>query len=433
MAVMEVRPPVHPVAEALDTIGVALDDAGGAACWSLPDEQLESLVAEANRLEGRLQELGLRLTAEADRRRVSTRKGASSTRAWLRRELRLTPTAAKQRMVLASALADRLELTRQALAAGDLTGEHAQVIVKVLDTLPASLDRVVRERAERQLISWCREFDPREVARLGRRLWEVIDPDGADAHESKLLDKQERDAKRQRHLSFGSDGLGSFRLVGRFDPESAAVIAAALDGLAKPLPSTADGPDPRTPGERYADAFTELCRRQLASGDLPTRGGEKPQIVVTMGLDRLRNSVGSGLLDSGERLSPQTVRKLACDAQVLPALLGTDAQPLDLGRSSRTFTPAQRRALGLRDGNGCAFPGCDRPLVWCDGHHIRHWIDGGPTDLANGILLCCYHHTTIHLGDWIIQLAADGKPHFIPPTWIDPAQKPLRNTIHTLG
>jgi hypothetical protein len=205
-----------------------------------------------------------------------------------------------------------------------------------------------------------------------------------------------------------------------------------LDPLAKPLPSTADGPDPRSPGQRYADALVEVCRRQLAAGDLPTQGGERPQVVITMDLAQLREKIGSGLLDTADRLSPEVVRKLACDAQIVPAVLGTDGQPLDLGRAARTFTPAQRRAMGLRDGCGCAFPGCDRPMAWCDGHHIRHWIDGGPTDLSNGVLLCTHHHTLIHQGEWAVRMAIDGRPEFIPPSWIDRDQKPRRNHLHRL-
>jgi hypothetical protein len=126
------------------------------------------------------------------------------------------------------------------------------------------------------------------------------------------------------------------------------------------------------------------------------------------------------------------VRKLACDAQVIPALLGSDGQPLDLGRSTRTFTAAQRRALGLRDGPGCAFPGCDRPIAWCDAHHIVHWSDGGHTDLTNGVLLCAHHHTLIHHGDWTVRITACGRPEFLPPTWIDPQRRPRRNHLRRL-
>ncbi len=422
----------HPVAGAVGVIGDALDGVAEVPLWSLSDEEVEGLLRDVHRLDGRLAELVARLVSETDRRQSSKRTGAPSTRAWLRCELNLTPSAAKRHVTLASALAGRLELTRAALAAGDISRDHAQVIVKVMDTLPVDLGSEGRVAAERELIGWCGRFDPGEVARLGRRLFQVIDPEGADQREAKVLERQERQARRKRHLAFGSDGFGLHRLRGQFDPESAAVIAAALDGLAQPLPSTADGPDLRTPGQRYADALVEVCRRQLRSGDLPSRGGEKPQLVLTMSLDQLRNQVGSGLLDSGGALSPETVRKLACDAGIIPAVLGSDGLPLDLGRTARTFTAAQRRALGLRDGHGCAFPGCDRPIAWCDGHHIRHWIDGGPTDISNGVLLCGHHHTLIHQREWAVRMAVDGRPEFLPPSWIDPDRKPRRNHDHRL-
>jgi hypothetical protein len=82
-----------------------------------------------------------------------------------------------------------------------------------------------------------------------------------------------------------------------------------------------------------------------------------------------------------------------------PILGGAPRQPLDLGRASRVVTPAQRSALAVRDG-GCVFPDCDRPLAWCEGHHLRHWLDGGPTDLANLALLCRAHHRAVHEGGW---------------------------------
>ena len=420
------------MADAIDAIGDALDGASDVPLWSLSDDEVQTLLADAHRLEARVHEVTLRLVAEVDRRELSKRVGGGSTTASLRCELNLTPTAAKQHVTLATALAGPLGLTREALAAGDISRAHAQVVMKAMDTLPSGLGTGALEKAERHLLGWCRRFDPREVARLGRRLFEVVAPEDAEQREAKLLEKQERDAARQRHLAIGSDGFGRHLLRGQFDSESAATIAAALDPLAKPLPSTVEGPDTRTPGQRYADAFVELCRRQLTFGDLPTRGGEKPQVMVTIDLDKLMRSVGSGLLDTGDRLSVAAVRKLACDAQVIPALLGGDGQPSELGRSSRTFTAAQRRALGLRDGSGCAFPECDRPIAWCDGHHIRHWVDGGATDLSNGVLLCCYHHTVIHQGDWIVQMAVDGRPEFLPPGWIDRERRPRRNYLHRI-
>jgi hypothetical protein len=424
--------PEHPVADGVAAVAAALDGVSEVSLWSLSDKDAQGLLRMVHQVRSRVDELALRLIDEVTGRRSGERSGATSTRAWLRCELQMSPVEAKRVVELAAALAGSLELTRAALAAGDISGDHAAVVAKVIDTLPVGLGADALDRAERRMLEWCRDFDPSDVARLGRRLWEAVDPEGAEAREAKALERQEREARRKRHLSFGSDGFGLHHLRGQFDPESAAVIAAALDGLAKPLPSTAGGPDPRTPGQRYADALVEVCRRQLTTGELPKQGGEKAQVVITMRLDQLRSRVGSGLLDTGDALSPATVRRLACDAGLVPAVLGTDGQPLDLGRTARTFTPAQRRALGLRDGHGCGFPGCDRPIAWCDAHHIVHWIDGGLTDLANGVLVCSYHHTLIHQGDWTVRMAADGRPEFIPPGWIDPERKPRRNHLHRL-
>jgi HNH endonuclease len=92
----------------------------------------------------------------------------------------------------------------------------------------------------------------------------------------------------------------------------------------------------------------------------------------------------------------------------------------------RLFVGKTRRLLELRD-RGCAFPGCDRPPSWCHGHHIQAWIDGGPTTLANGVLLCGHHHRLIHQGAWQVRMAPDGLPEFIPPEWIDRNRNPLRN------
>jgi hypothetical protein len=110
-------------------------------------------------------------------------------------------------------------------------------------------------------------------------------------------------------------------------------------------------------------------------------------VVVTVPFDVLRKELGLGMLDTGQPVSATQVRRMACDAMLIPAVLGGDGQVLDLGQARRLFTGPVRRALVLRDG-GCAFPGCDRPARWCDGHHITSVLDGGPTDLDNGVLVC---------------------------------------------
>jgi hypothetical protein len=167
----------------------------------------------------------------------------------------------------------------------------------------------------------------------------------------------------------------------------------------------------------------------LRTGELPDNGGERPQVVVTVALDPLTRALGVGLLDTGDTLTPEAVRRLACDASILPAVLDGAGQPLDLGRERRLFTGPVRRALVLRDG-GCAFPSCDRPAKWCETHHVRHWLDGGVTVPGNGVLLCRLHHRVIHRGDWTVHIGTDGRPEFTPPAWIDPTRQPRRNAYH---
>ncbi|MET8123821.1 HNH endonuclease signature motif containing protein, partial [Micromonospora sp. NPDC005291] len=116
-------------------------------------------------------------------------------------------------------------------------------------------------------------------------------------------------------------------------------------------------------------------------------------------------------------------------ATILPTVLGSTSQVLDVGRQRRLITGPLRRALVLRD-HGCAFPGCDRPPRWCDAHHIQHWADNGDTALHNAVLLCGHHHRHIHHSDWAVRLGGDGHPEFIPPAWLDPDQLPRRNQYH---
>ena len=173
----------------------------------------------------------------------------------------------------------------------------------------------------------------------------------------------------------------------------------------------------------------QICRLVLNTGELPANGGDRPQVNVTIDIDILRTGVGVGTLDTGERLTATQARRMACDAHLLPAVLDGAGQILDVGQARRLITGPLRRALVLRD-RGCAFPGCDRPPKWCDGHHIRHWADGGPTSLENAVLLCMHHHRAIHHSDWQVRLGPDGLPEFLPPIHVDPRRRPRRNIFH---
>lgn len=151
---------------------------------------------------------------------------------------------------------------------------------------------------------------------------------------------------------------------------------------------------------------------------------------MTIDFDKLIAQLGSIMLETGDELSVEALRRIACDAHVFPAVLRGNSEPLDIGRASRTVPPAIRRALLLRD-RGCAFPGCDRPARWCHAHHIRHWSAGGPTAVGNLVLLCGHHHRVIHHTEWDVAIV-NGRATFYPPAWADPQRRPMVNQIHHL-
>lgn len=166
----------------------------------------------------------------------------------------------------------------------------------------------------------------------------------------------------------------------------------------------------------------------LTGGGLPSSGGVKPRIVLTIPASSLTNRTGAARLADGTQISPTLARLLACDADLVPVTLDGDGNPLDVGRTRRLFTGPVRTALEVRD-RGCAWPGCDRPVSWTQAHHIVSWQDGGKTSLDNGVLLCLFHHHEIETADWTVAIHR-GRAAFTPPTWIDPDRKPRINPMH---
>jgi hypothetical protein len=172
--------------------------------------------------------------------------------------------------------------------------------------------------------------------------------------------------------------------------------------------------DPRLPGTRRADALLELIGRAVAAPQGVTRT-PRTQLVITMTYQALTGQLqGAGIAGNDETLPAGTVRRLACEAGIIPMVLGGPSQVLDLGYTRRYFTPAQRLALALRDG-GCSYPGCTVPPQWCEAHHVVPWSQGGPTDLSNGVLLCGRHHTRVHELGLTAQVTPEGVTWHPPP------------------
>jgi hypothetical protein len=148
-----------------------------------------------------------------------------------------------------------------------------------------------------------------------------------------------------------------------------------------------------------------------------------------MSFDDLRHERSALLGAHYLPITGKAARRLACDAQIIPAVLGSTGEVLDVGRAKQAIPVSIRRAVTLRD-RGCAFPGCDRPPARCECHHIEHWSDGGETKLPNLVMLCGSHHRILHNTAWEVRIAEDQLPEFIPPDWLDPERTPRRNPLH---
>jgi Domain of unknown function (DUF222)/HNH endonuclease len=246
-----------------------------------------------------------------------------------------------------------------------------------------------------------------------------LDPDGPESTD-------EPEQIRELRVRTGADG--TVTLNGKLDPDGGARVLEVLNSLNGRRPPVDGVPDQRSAARRNADALVEAMSSLLDEGELPTRGGQRPHLVLTMKLTDLIDGLGSAILDTGGRLSAAQARRLACDACIVPMVLGSDSMPLDVGRQQRLATAALRDALAHRD-QGCAFPSCDRSPRYCQAHHIVHWLDGGETKLANMCLLCEYHHTIVHRQGWHIRLNARGHPEFIPSEAISPTRTPLHDPL----
>ncbi len=246
--------------------------------------------------------------------------------------------------------------------------------------------------------------------------------------DKELKDEDERQkASRSLTKSPGPCGMTRYKVV--LDPEGSAVIDAALAALSAPVKGPDGERDERSPARRNADALVAIVGRGVSSpGDAPKT--DKAQVLVTISLQALLGELdlrgplatyrgagafgpgvggshAGGITATGEVLAPSTVRKMACDGGIIPVVLGGDGEILDLGRATRFFTPAQKKALWLRD-RGCTFPECTMPAQWTDAHHLDWWSRGGRTDLDRAALLCERHHTVVHQRDLDATVGAAG-------------------------
>jgi hypothetical protein len=412
----------HPAAEAVASMNAALDEFAAAPLWSIPTRELADLVVQLEKVSNRLDAAKVASLAQAETSLVRTLVAAKNTHGWLKTAADVPSWVGRARLELAHQL-DSRPATAAAFSAGEITMGAAAAVCNAIEALPASVPAAMTGEVEDLLLQAASDYGSRAVTRTAMNITYRFAPD--------VLEEQEAAARQNRFVSLTTRADGTVALRGLLDKEAGALAIAVLGPLAVPMPAVDGIPDPRDTGARYADAFVQLC--QLATPDLPQVRGERPNVAVTVSLESLEAKVAGcapAMLDGGIPLSIGATLRLLCDANVIPIVLGSHGEPLDIGRLTRTISSGMRRALVARD-RGCAFPGCDRPPSWCDAHHCKYWSDGGETALCNLCLLCSYHHDVVHHDGWDITMI-NSMPWFIPPAWIDSDRRPRQHNRYKI-
>ena len=312
---------------------------------------------------------------------AQTLNAATTTAGWLRGSIGLTPGDASERVRIARGIRHQLHEAGGALQSGAVSYEQVRAIAHAVRGIPEPH----QVAATSLLTDLARESDVLAVRTAGEKLGHTINPDGA-------LRRVEKDFER-RHLYMSPLLDGMTHVDGLLDPESAAIVSSAL----APFLTPTDRDDRRSTAQRRADGLVSLASSAMAQEKVPTRSGSPTQLQVLVPVEGLPQLADAA--SSAPYLTSLGMTRLGCDATVTRIVLGPQSVPLDVGRTRRLFTPSQRLALSVRDG-GCRFPGCSLPPRYTDAHHIVSWLDGGGTDLSNGLLLCRHHHRRVHEGGW---------------------------------
>jgi hypothetical protein len=422
--------PTTAIEAALGQLTAAVDLLAELDLTRLDRDELLALLRGLETQRRRLPVVDHALIGELDQRGVAGELAARDTKTLLRDVLRLSPRQAKARYEAAVDLGPRRGLTGDVLppllpavaaaqADGAISPEHARVVTRVIEQLPPAVEAEHSTTVEQRLVAEAARFDPSVLSRIGRHLLDWINPDGTEVREA------EHDRRRHATLTCRGDGSGMLRA--HLTPAALTQWQAVLDPLAAPKPSDADGPDPRSPGQRLHDALADAAGLLLNSGGLPPSGGTPATVLLTLTLDQLETRTGLVTTAHGGTLSVDTALEVAGQANVIPVVLDSTGI-LAFGQARRTASVGQRFALAARD-KGCCFPGCDAPPGWTQVHHVVPWALGGRTDLDNECLLCGYHHREHEKRGWTV-IMSDGQPYWTPPSHIDSDQIPIRNTIH---
>jgi hypothetical protein len=356
----------HPVLTALAAMEAALDEVSQVEPVYMSVAEKQTALMRSARVRARAEALEMRVLAAADD--VAEQTGDRSTAAWLATATRDSRGSVRRRQVLGKALDSRCRHVGAALAAGEVNSAQARVIAEALDALPKDLDSDLREKAETHLVAEAGRWGPAELARLGSRVLEAVAPEQADEAEYQKLLAQERRSRAATKLSFHPCGDGSTDVRTRVPDPVANRLKTVLDGYTSPRSNKLGEVDGLPLSRRRGIAFCALLGNLLASG-LPRQGGTATVVSVIIDWETLRRDVGEAGMattSTGDTITADEARRLACQAGIMPFVMSGKSVVHDQGRAKRLFSDALRAALNLLY-PVCTADGCDIPAAWCEG------------------------------------------------------------------
>ncbi|MGC0141624.1 DUF222 domain-containing protein [Pseudactinotalea sp. Z1732] len=442
--------PTQEVHAALD--GLSRLDPGG-----LSAAGQSQLLVDLRRIESRVRAYKLKVLNAAEKANTARKSGHADTASWAAKHTNDDGRDTSRQTKLATRLSDRGP-TQRALDDGDISPDHAEIIVGAGEKLPDGLTTTERARVEEDLVDKAKHMPPSVLRQRARRQLEALkkDRESIDAHEDGQIADEEQQARAHTRLTIrdNHDGTvtGHFTLpvfhghllrkiihtmtaprrTSRSDSNGAGGAAGAgaagaggaggagghfggrngadasgsqgSGGAGSVVEDLSGLPDPgRVAQGRRTDwanahglALAELIEH-LPTDHLSPKTAAT--IVVTLDEQVLRGRIAAAGLDTGEKISAARARQLACNSGLVPLVLGGQSQPLDLGRGNRLFTESQRTALATQH-TACAAHGCQRPYAWCELHHAIPWSEHGPTNLDNAVPLCHRHHRMAHDDDY---------------------------------
>ena len=440
--------PTPTAAPAVSEASAHLAHAHEVALDRVHRDELGQLLVTLATLESQTEALRLKVLAEAERRQVAADEAATGTDAWAAALTGTTREINAGGLHLAQLLKTKYHHTREAYAAGQLRADQVRVIVRAAEQAPLETTVEQLAAAEEVLVNKAtgvgtrsgRPMNAKRLRQAARRMLDIVDRDLADKHEAIMLGRESRRAKHETYLALHDNGDGTYS--GKFTiPElHGSLLRTALETLSAPrrLNKTRTSPDgeqvsgydesaPTGPGhglsgwEIHGNALCELIEHLPTDG---WNGANALTLLVTMTAEDLTHDLtaagltdpatwpdwhgphetGTAKLDTGTRTAAGDLRRLACEAGLVPAVLGSrpgtnDSVPLDLGRTRRLHTHHQRKALALIH-DTCAIGTCERPFAWTEIHHPIPWSAHGDTDLDNAIPLCSWHHHRAHDPRW---------------------------------